>query len=82
LSAQELVSRRRGASAVGAHASAPTACHGRWRAPIGRQVSSDRNPRFASGRRVAVVDPNVIRDHARLGFSEITRAHPREDPSL
>lgn len=37
---------------------------------------------FAFGRRVAVVDPSVIRVIDRLGFGRSTRARPRDDPSL
>jgi A/G-specific adenine glycosylase len=37
---------------------------------------------FAYGRRLAVVDPSVIRVLGRLGLGESSRARPREDPSL
>jgi A/G-specific adenine glycosylase len=37
---------------------------------------------FAYGRRLAVVDPSVIRVVSRLGLGESRRARPRDDPSL
>jgi A/G-specific adenine glycosylase len=37
---------------------------------------------FAFGRRLAIVDPNVIRVLGRLGIGSSVRRRPRDDPSL
>jgi A/G-specific adenine glycosylase len=37
---------------------------------------------FAFGRRLAIVDPNVIRVLDRLGLGSSIRSRPRDDPSL